>query len=407
MKLFPRLPLSTARALAEERSASSWQSLERLASLQHERMFWAPTGNRATDADLRQLRRRIVDVMSEAMPRGTLQGNRYFDTRAARTIRAEMSMSMAEASSAGVWSFVGCVMFPDVVRWRFPGQLGDPTSPGRMLGTGRGVRNALGRLWWRAEVLTGMKPQAIRPPSRGAVGRRDGPDHGAADDRRAAAIGHGHRTGNRRDEIGQERQAVTRNASKRIRRFLAYTDLRALPDEAVQAFVDDCVADAVRAVTSGGLAGTRASESPVEYREVLLRKALSRNDLGETGSHQSAVVISHVDAPRIAPLDESVENPEASFAVRHGSTDDLSMWELIHYNGRLMGHSTRDEFRPHGHEQLPTCSCGNPRGRTHPASRPSRLPGRRDRAIGARVGAKGRRSQVQRTALRRRDAVRS
>lgn len=330
----------------------SWQSLQRVASLQHERAFYAPTGVRATQQDIRLLRDRIRDVMENAISRGTLQGNRYFDVMAARVIRSEMDMTMSEAASVGVWSFMGCVVFPDVVRWRFPGQLGEPTPSHRMLGSGRGVRNALGRLWWRAELL---RDEAAADPYHLL--------EDLSEDELVQITERPSIAGNRRLakhigraiaglEIGPKRQAVSRDTSKRIRRRLAFVDLRALPEADVEAFVRECLDEAIAVADSVGVprSPARAGESEEGYgsEATLVRKALSANDLGATGSHQSAIVIPAADAHKLAPLDENTENPSADLVVRHGATDEASVWRLIHYNGRQLGHSTRDEYRLSG-----------------------------------------------------------
>src|SRR5262249_20632544 len=56
-----------------------------------------------------------------------------------------------EASLVEVWQFIACVMLPDIVRWRFPGEKDPPITPEeRFLGTNR---NTFRRLWWRAHLL--------------------------------------------------------------------------------------------------------------------------------------------------------------------------------------------------------------------------------------------------------------
>src|SRR4051794_17436810 len=110
MKLLPHLPLAVGRELAEERSGLAWEQVMRLSSTTHPRAFWSPIGSRLTEIELRSLQRRINDTMEDASKRGTLQGNRYFDVTAARILRKELDLSASEASSAGAWAFVGCVL---------------------------------------------------------------------------------------------------------------------------------------------------------------------------------------------------------------------------------------------------------------------------------------------------------
>jgi len=63
-----------------------------------------------------------------------------------------MGISAAEAGRTEVWSFLGCVVLPDVVRWRFSGSDSGTTAE-RFAGNGGLVRNTFSRLWWRAAVL--------------------------------------------------------------------------------------------------------------------------------------------------------------------------------------------------------------------------------------------------------------
>jgi hypothetical protein len=130
---------------------------------------------------------------------------------------------------------------------------------------------------------------------------------------------------------------------------LAFIDLRPLSEPEVAAFVVDGFSEAVAAVgyADDEVAVKTAAESRSGYEsaQVVIRKVLSPNDLGETGSHQSAIVVPASEASRIAVLDEDVENPSTTLVVRHGETDEASVWRLIHYNGRVHGHSTRDEYR--------------------------------------------------------------
>lgn len=54
-----------------------------------------------------------------------------------------MALSPSEASHETMWAFITCILPPDVVRRRFPGGAAG-TSQERLLGGGRGLRNAFG-----------------------------------------------------------------------------------------------------------------------------------------------------------------------------------------------------------------------------------------------------------------------
>lgn len=75
-----------------------------------------------------------------------------------------------------------------------------------------------------------------------------------------------------------------------------------------------------------------------------IEKTLSANDVGANGSHQSGFVVPKTMVQFFPSLDESVKNPDCWLTV---STDDghAETWRYIHYNNKLLGEGTRDEFR--------------------------------------------------------------
>ncbi|AUZ88406.1 hypothetical protein CVO76_12745 [Arthrobacter agilis] len=77
-----------------------------------------------------------------------------------------------------------------------------------------------------------------------------------------------------------------------------------------------------------------------------VRKPLTPNDVGVTGSHQAGVVIPR-DPRMLAffpPLDAGRRNPRSTIPF---SDDDGREWRLnyIYYNGKILGFSTRNEYR--------------------------------------------------------------
>ena len=125
--------------------------------LQHEDAFYPPTGGvNVTDGELSSLREVLVVALesisssSDADQRKRAQ----FDVVMARTLHNQVPIDPGEASRPEVWSFLTCVLLPDVARWRFP----DTTDPARFVG---GVRNTFQRLWWRAHLLA--TPQSEEP----------------------------------------------------------------------------------------------------------------------------------------------------------------------------------------------------------------------------------------------------
>jgi hypothetical protein len=76
-------------------------------------------------------------------------------------------------------------------------------------------------------------------------------------------------------------------------------------------------------------------------------KRLTRNDLGETGSHQSAIhVPKRAEIIAFFPeLDESEENPSCMIDIWSAEVAREYQLRFIHYNNRVVGSGTRDEYR--------------------------------------------------------------
>lgn len=76
-----------------------------------------------------------------------------------------------------------------------------------------------------------------------------------------------------------------------------------------------------------------------------IKKELSANDSGETGTHQAGILVPKEPAilSFFPPLDKSVKNPRHSLVFRD---DGAERWtfEFIYYNNRFFG-GTRNEYR--------------------------------------------------------------
>ncbi len=160
MLLYPHLPPTIARKLAEELSSRSIDSLRALSATSHSAAAFAPTGgNRVSISYLREIDRCIresADIYGYPSPVDDSRLRR-FDASSGRILHEMMNISPSEASNPGVWAFIACVLWPDIVRWRFPGNI-DGTSRERFIG---GRRNTFGRVWWRAYLL--REPTADHP----------------------------------------------------------------------------------------------------------------------------------------------------------------------------------------------------------------------------------------------------
>ena len=109
--------------------------------------FAATGGARASASELQDLHDGILETASDCgMGReGTRNGHARFDQKAAEWLADNGVISDGEALRDEFWSFVGVVIAPRVVRWRFP-------RPRRFRYFGGG-RNTFQRLWLRARVL--------------------------------------------------------------------------------------------------------------------------------------------------------------------------------------------------------------------------------------------------------------
>lgn len=157
-QLYPRLPHSDAREIAEEYASLAPSKLEERASLSHDRAIFTPTGGgRISASDLKKLKEEIAQIATDLdypspFPDSPSQKKRrHFDFAVAKTLHRSMKIVPGEAGKDDVWEFISCVLMPQFVRWRFPGTGSEAvTSLERFLG---GDRNTYQRLWWRAEIL--------------------------------------------------------------------------------------------------------------------------------------------------------------------------------------------------------------------------------------------------------------
>lgn len=78
-----------------------------------------------------------------------------------------------------------------------------------------------------------------------------------------------------------------------------------------------------------------------------VRKVLTPNDVGTTGSHQAGIAVPRQDAMLtfFPALDATEYNPRQSLLFREiGGIDEWPL-NFIYYNGKLHGRSTRNEYR--------------------------------------------------------------
>lgn len=156
--LYPQLPPRRARALVEALAIAPCRQLEEVQGDQVGTIRSATGGTSATPNHLECLRKAIRRVGeahgyiygSESGP-APLQSKQRgsFDASLARCMAQNLQVSASEASRPGLWCYLGCLVAPELVRWRFWGA--DRTTTERFLG--KRLRNMFGRVWWRARLL--------------------------------------------------------------------------------------------------------------------------------------------------------------------------------------------------------------------------------------------------------------
>lgn len=152
--LYPRLPLPVAEAVVLKRAVLSVEELLEQSDIFHENIQFAPTGgNKVTEHELRDLQQAVRNCAEQfEYPNLTSDdAARQFDVDCGILLHQNMRLHPSEASHLEMWAFMGCILLPDVVRWRF---FSDQTARERFIGEDRGLRrHTFGRLWWRSYLL--------------------------------------------------------------------------------------------------------------------------------------------------------------------------------------------------------------------------------------------------------------
>ena len=252
MKLFPKLPLTVAHEMAVEAALASIRDLAAASAVDHPAMLYSPVGGvRAHEADVAQVRDELrVAARANRYPLDATETDRVaFDAQAARLLTAHMDISANEAADPRLWAFLACVVVPDIVRWRFPGNGAMGTSEERFIGKARGLRNTFGRLWWRSRLL--RMPDGADDPL-----ERLGEDELVQITERTSIAGSPRLATQLADSFLEavdryprvSRSVLMRDAMKRIRRLAAFTEFDALDDDSLRDLVDDVLETSARSV---------------------------------------------------------------------------------------------------------------------------------------------------------------
>ncbi len=221
---WPQLPTSVAESifaeLATQEDAPPFESKD-------PRQVYSPVGSRVTDATIRLL---IKEVTEEAVrcgfPNESGRDARIqFDRATAFVLTRIMDISWAEAGNRSVWSFLALVPLPHITKWRF-----GMANPERWIASDL-TRHTWSRLWWQAtvfedarEVLDALSESDLNQ----LLERRSiGGDPRLTRELARAVINAG--------TSGVPRRLLIRDAARRLRRWLAFLDVRSLDNDGVAA----------------------------------------------------------------------------------------------------------------------------------------------------------------------------
>jgi hypothetical protein len=236
--ILPRLP----RAVADE-LLNGFRSGEPMEPSQsHPAQIFAPLGRRATAEEISSLAERIESTARRFGFPAKLEGGRRieFDRECAWEIYDELRLPWSEAGSPDVWSFIALVAMPDLTEWRF-----GLRNAERWIGSDL-TRHTWARAWWRGALFFDHRPTFERLSESDLNQLLERRSIGG-DPRLVAQLAEA--TLLVPSESGLPRRAVIRDAAKRLRRRLAFVDVRALDDAELELACSSAVMETVALLT--------------------------------------------------------------------------------------------------------------------------------------------------------------
>lgn len=233
MKNWPQIPVSIAE-IEYQRILDSPDTPK--PCNRHPDQTYSPVGARIDDASVQRLIDQMTELaISHGYPSQVSPDDRVrFDRRAATVLRDHMTVTWAEAGSARLWSFLSLVALPHLTQWRFGNE-----NRERWIATDL-TRHTWARLWWQAvifqnhqELLNRLKESELNQ----LLERRSiGGDSRLVAIFANAVLNNGAKVNRRR---------LIRDATKRLRRILAFVDPLALNDAQLEHLCASVVTDSV------------------------------------------------------------------------------------------------------------------------------------------------------------------
>ncbi|MEU6002468.1 DUF6339 family protein [Streptomyces sp. NPDC047197] len=148
--LYPRLLAGQAKPLHQRYKEMPPHDLAEHVAYRHESAVYVATGgDRITEAQLRDLRARVLEAAARAgfPDESSRTARARFDLELAALLHSKMDLMPAEAASGDVWAFLALTLLPDIAYWRYPRPPGDRVVASDL------TRHVFGRLWWRAHLV--------------------------------------------------------------------------------------------------------------------------------------------------------------------------------------------------------------------------------------------------------------
>ncbi|PPG12884.1 hypothetical protein C5D36_14470 [Rathayibacter sp. AY1C6] len=235
MIIWPRL----SRAIA----AGEWDRVKNDGSASGRQLIrdahWRAIGNRADEQEFETLRERVTALAeSHGFPDSAGDDLGRFDREAAFVVRELIDVPFAEAATGDVWSFVSFAVLPDVTEWRFGHR-----NKERWIGSDL-TRHTWARLWWQGEAFR-QEPELLGPLSESDLNQLFERRSIGGDSALVRALARSFVT------VTGDRRAIVRDATKRIRRLLAFVQTPALDEDEIRALADEVVEQSTLQVTGG------------------------------------------------------------------------------------------------------------------------------------------------------------
>lgn len=227
-ELWPRLPTAVASRIYLDAAKGDVP----VASTDHPDQIWSPVGARATPKQILRLRDDLTALAAEfGFPQEAGPQRRIdFDRAAAPVMRKHLDLDWAEAGEREVWSFLALIALPDLTVWRF-GLENDERWIASDL-----TRHAWARLWWQALVFEGAE-DVLRELGESDLNQLLERRSIGGDPRLVRALG--------RAVVEApaylQRRVLIRDATQRLRRRLAFLEVRSLSNDQLLAMCREII----------------------------------------------------------------------------------------------------------------------------------------------------------------------